>query len=728
MHDPTRMPKLLSALKLGKAGLRVLPVRPDSKSPAFKGWPEDATTDRAQIERWWGEEPEFNIGICTTGMLVVDIDVAKGGLASWLELTEFLEVPPTFTVKTWSGGYHLYFSLKEGQEVRNSESELADWIDIRGHHGQALGPGSVFNGKPYQVLTEPENGIVPLAPRKKGELPVVMYAPDWLVRLCAKPAAKKSELAGIRLNEETERTVDAAIDYLQNRAPIAIQGEGGDKTTYQVAAELGDIGVDLDTAYHLMLEEWNERCEGPWEPDDLRVKAESGYRNRQNAIGIKNPDLGDKVFEGFEWPGDEEINASEKLAPIPVPSEDSFAPKPVLLLSRRIIPRREWIIEGMTVRQKVTALIGPGGVGKSIWELQLAVAAALARGDMCGFRVPNRARVWVWNQEDEEEELDRRLMGVTQHFKVTDEDLLDENGAPMLYRNSGVEEPLILGLENDRVAQPNRKVIKKMIDYVRDNAIDLLTIDPIAELHRLNELDNGDMKLVWGALRDIAIQGNCAVLAAAHSRKPPNGDSEGHIGSLDTLRGASAQGGIIRKAETLFTPSAKDLKRFKFPVGSKREDFVRMDDAKNNLGRMRTEPLWFKRHGVRIENGEMVGVLVPITIASSVEESVDLLGPLIEAVKSLGPGRHQWLTVRSAIVAQHRPAFDAMKDNAAREIGDIMLGRDQIPLDDGVFKRMKISNRWEYWFEPRNHEAIPSKPDGGAGNASAAGTSAGSHQ
>ena len=49
-------------------------------------------------------------------------------------------------MKTWSGGYHLYFRLKEGQEARNSESELADWIDIRGHHGQALGPGSVFGG------------------------------------------------------------------------------------------------------------------------------------------------------------------------------------------------------------------------------------------------------------------------------------------------------------------------------------------------------------------------------------------------------------------------------------------------------------------------------------------------------------------------------------------------------------------------------------------------------
>jgi hypothetical protein len=121
-------------------------------------------------------------------------------------------------------------------------------------------------------------------------------------------------------------------------------------------------------------------------------------------------------------------------------------------------------------------------------------------------------------------------------------------------------------------------------------------------------------------------------------------------------------------------------------------------------------------------------VLVPTTIASAIEESVDLLGPLIEAVKSLGPGRHQWLPVRSAIAAEHRPAFDALKDNAAREIGEIMLGHDKIPMEDGMFERTKVGNRWEYEFKLYNHEAIPSKLDDGSGNASAAGTSSGSHQ
>jgi hypothetical protein len=164
--------KLFSALKFGKAGFRVLPVWPNTKKGAPDEWQLKATTDRAQIEKWWAEEPDFNIGLLGDGYLVVDIDPARGGLKNWLELTELLEPPPTFTTKTPSGGYHLRYSLPEGTQVGNSNDRLAQGIDIKGQGGQTLAPGSDINGKPYRFLTEPENGIVPLLPRKKGELPL----------------------------------------------------------------------------------------------------------------------------------------------------------------------------------------------------------------------------------------------------------------------------------------------------------------------------------------------------------------------------------------------------------------------------------------------------------------------------------------------------------------------------------------------------------------------------
>lgn len=368
MNDLARMPKNLSAIKFGKAGFRVLPVPPNEKGPKLPEWQLKATTDRAQIEKWWEENPDYNIGLLADGYLVVDIDVTNGGLENWHALTELLEPPPTFTVKTPRGGYHLRYRLPDGVQVGNPRDHPARGIDIRGQAGQSLAPGSDIDGKPYRILTEPENGIVPLLPKKKGELPAAVYAPEWLIRMCGKPVGKKAELAGIRLNEETENTVDAAIDYLQNRAPIAIQGEGGDGTTYEVAAELGDIGVDLDTAHHLMLEEWNERCDPPWDPDDLRVKVESGYRNRQNAIGIKNPDLGDKVFEGIDFgPGEE---ASMKKAPAEVKRHrwefiDPHESRAIALKGRNPL------VEGVFYEGEISVTYGRSGSRKSMFTMDM---------------------------------------------------------------------------------------------------------------------------------------------------------------------------------------------------------------------------------------------------------------------------------------------------------------------------------------------------------------------
>lgn len=397
MGDLGRLPKNLSAMTFARAGFRVLPVPPNEKGPNLPEWQHKATTDRAQIEKWWEENPNYNIGLLADGFLVVDIDVTNGGLENWHALTELLEPPPTFTVKTPRGGYHLRYSLPEGEQVGNPRDHPARGIDIRGQAGQSLAPGSDIHGKPYRILTEPENGIVPLLPRKRGELPIAVYAPEWLIRMCGKPVGKKSELAGIRLNEETENTVEAAIDYLQNRAPIAVQGEGGDGTTYQVAADLGDIGVELDTAHHLMLEEWNDRCDPPWDPDDLRVKVESGYRNRQNGIGIKNPDIGDKVFEGVDFgPGEE---ASIGDAPAEVQLKAALPPKKGFLTFEQscqlALRGRDPLIDKVLYAGDISVTYGDSGARKSMMMMDMFfhIARGLEwHGHKC---VEQTAAFWV---------------------------------------------------------------------------------------------------------------------------------------------------------------------------------------------------------------------------------------------------------------------------------------------------------------------------------------------
>lgn len=77
----------------------------------------------------------------------------------------------TYTVRTWSGGTHLYFLAPEGEPLRNIAGDSArglGWkVDTRAWGGLVVGAGSTFAGQPYEIANN-----VPVA-----------CLPDWLAEL-----------------------------------------------------------------------------------------------------------------------------------------------------------------------------------------------------------------------------------------------------------------------------------------------------------------------------------------------------------------------------------------------------------------------------------------------------------------------------------------------------------------------------------------------------------------
>ena len=68
-----------SAISYAEQGFNVLPLKPYGKEPATKHGLYDATNDVSQIESWWNENPNYNIGISTgDGFAVIDLDVNHG--------------------------------------------------------------------------------------------------------------------------------------------------------------------------------------------------------------------------------------------------------------------------------------------------------------------------------------------------------------------------------------------------------------------------------------------------------------------------------------------------------------------------------------------------------------------------------------------------------------------------------------------------------------------------
>lgn len=121
----------------------VIPLGLD-KRPAIKSWLKHQTerADENQINAWWDANPKANIGIVTgkiSGITVVDID-NKGDVSTPLDT-----FPSTYTVRTPSGGYHLYYKYDETIKQTANTYPQFPHVDIRNDGGYVVAGGSTTN-------------------------------------------------------------------------------------------------------------------------------------------------------------------------------------------------------------------------------------------------------------------------------------------------------------------------------------------------------------------------------------------------------------------------------------------------------------------------------------------------------------------------------------------------------------------------------------------------------
>lgn len=126
------------------------------KHPHIKQWPTRATTERDQIEQWWGWWPDANIGIATgkrSGLIVLDVDPRHGGDDALDEIMTTFDLPKTLTART-GDGVHLYFQYPAGM-LAKSLPALEPWakrgIDVQSDGKFVVSPGSLHkSGRKYE--------------------------------------------------------------------------------------------------------------------------------------------------------------------------------------------------------------------------------------------------------------------------------------------------------------------------------------------------------------------------------------------------------------------------------------------------------------------------------------------------------------------------------------------------------------------------------------------------
>lgn len=152
---------LRAAVRLAERGFHIFPVHSVraggvcscgaphcariGKHPRTMHGLKDASVDTKQIQAWWLEWPDANIGLVPwkSGHIVLDIDPRNNGNAGVDELeAKYGPLPDTAQVWTGGGGRHIYFSVPTGVD-RVPSRLLRPGVELKAIGTYILAPPSV---------------------------------------------------------------------------------------------------------------------------------------------------------------------------------------------------------------------------------------------------------------------------------------------------------------------------------------------------------------------------------------------------------------------------------------------------------------------------------------------------------------------------------------------------------------------------------------------------------
>lgn len=254
------------ALAYAKMGMAVFPLVPKSKNPATSNGFLNATTDFNQIEKWWGKNPNYNIGIATGqmsgGIVVIDLDIDKEKgkygnetLREWE--AEHGQLPDTCRTITGRGGYHLLFRTDREIPCSAEESKA---VDIRGDGGFVVAPPSIHpNGRFYEWEQAPDEFEI-------AQADALVY--DFI---------------------DFVRTEKKKKDSFS--VPEIIPEGNRDNTIFKLACSLQSKGLSDEAILAAAMAENDARCVPPLTDKEVEQKVESALKYQKSTAPYSNSAL-----------------------------------------------------------------------------------------------------------------------------------------------------------------------------------------------------------------------------------------------------------------------------------------------------------------------------------------------------------------------------------------------------------------------------------------------------
>lgn len=245
-------------VKYEESGLLLIPCRQD-KRPAFKGWQQIASSERAKHEEWF-ENNGYAVGLLTgerNRLVYVDCDQRNEAERFFREFRSRIH-----SIIITPHGVHFPFK-HPGEKIANAvRSRIGNALaDIRGDGGFVIAPPSLIDGKAYRFVEGYELDVSKLE----------IFDPQWV----------KSKTPSLSPAFSPRGNIKNPIKYISRI--IAVSGSGGHNATFRAACVLKNNGIPETEALAIMVE-WNmTNAQPPWTTRELLHKVRSAYESNTDS-------------------------------------------------------------------------------------------------------------------------------------------------------------------------------------------------------------------------------------------------------------------------------------------------------------------------------------------------------------------------------------------------------------------------------------------------------------
>ena len=300
-------------------------------------------------------------------------------------------------------------------------------------------------------------------------------------------------------------------------------------------------------------------------------------------------------------PGRAADRAIEKaFADFPPVEAVTLAPTPYVWVPAKELPPLDWLMGHWLLREEVTFVVAPGGLGKTTFLVTAALSLVTGK-DLLGKTVPGGPkRVWLWNLEDSVAMMTRSIQAAAVLHEVHPGDIGDRlfldtsrDGAPLCTARKTRE-----GLE---IREP---VHEALVAAIREKQIDVLIVDPLVSSHEGNENDNGEMDRVIKGWCKVAREAGCAIILCHHTSKA--GSAEVNTMSA---RGAVAMTAAARVVLVLNPMNVNEANKLGVDDDERWRMVQVLMDKSNRAPAEKAD--WFRKCSVNLGPGDSAGAVQP---------------------------------------------------------------------------------------------------------------------